>query len=53
MSLEDAIGDLMCQAYPVRGSRDVDKGINEWLWAETAAYVQFDKEFRSRNKGAL
>jgi hypothetical protein len=53
MSLENAIGDLMCKTYSRRGGRKIDKGIDEWLWAETGAYVQFDRDFRSRYGGGI
>jgi hypothetical protein len=51
MSFEDPKGMFMCQLFPRRGSQKLDKGIDEWLWAETAAYVQFEKDFKARHKG--
>ena len=34
MSFESTIANLLCQTYARRGSRKIEKGIDEWAWAE-------------------
>ena len=53
MSLENAIADIMCQTYSRRPSRKTAGGFQEYDWAETAAYIQFEKDFKSRHKGGI
>lgn len=57
MSFEDTKGLLMCNLYPTRRSKRIYKGINKGVdepeWAESAAYVQFEKYFKEKYKGGV
>jgi hypothetical protein len=53
MSLESTFADLLCQTYARRGSRKIEKGIDEWAWAEAGAYFQFEKDFKARHGGGI
>jgi hypothetical protein len=52
MNIEDVV-DFLCFGLPTRGSRKLDKGIDEWLFAETAAFAGFRNYFLGENPGAL
>jgi len=45
--------DLMCIGLPTRGSTTSSAGIDDWLVAETAAFLEFRSDFLSRNPGGI
>jgi hypothetical protein len=53
MSLESTIANLLCQTYSRRGSRNIEKGVDEWAWAEAGAYFQFENDFKARHGGGI
>lgn len=53
MGIENAVADFMCQAYSRRRSRKIVGAYQEYDWAETGAYVQFEKDFKSRHQGGI
>jgi hypothetical protein len=45
--------DYSCLGLPTRSSQKVDKGINEWSYAENAAFFHFGNDFLKRHRGGV
>jgi hypothetical protein len=47
------VADVLCLGYANRGSRELDKGVYEWQFAEAAAYFNFRRDFLARYSGGF